>query len=173
VACYEVIAELASGNLVEAAHRVGRFEGEVTLLLEAQEEGYLARVLRPATAVEGAGAMIPVGTPIAVLCEEEDEVGIVLCEGVGVGARDNQPIHATTARHIFIRSFIQLIQPDPSLLHSPMHPPPHHPDRGHRPWSRRAAATRHFRLGLVWPRRAAPPADLQLAGLFEGRARGG
>lgn len=38
ITCYDVIAELASDNLVEGAHRVGRFEGEVTLLLEAQEE---------------------------------------------------------------------------------------------------------------------------------------
>lgn len=72
VACYEVIAEVASDNLVEPAHRVGRFAGEVTLLLEAQEDGYLARVLCPA-----GPAVMGVGAPVAVLCEEEDEV----CDG--------------------------------------------------------------------------------------------
>lgn len=69
ITCYDVIAELASDNLVEGAHRVGRFEGEVTLLLEAQEEGMLARVLQPA-----GPELVGVGAPIAVLCEEGDEV---------------------------------------------------------------------------------------------------
>lgn len=75
VACYEVIAEVASGNLVEAAHRVGRFAGEVPLLLEAQEEGFVARILRPVEKEkEKGGLLLRVGTPIAVLCEEEEEV---------------------------------------------------------------------------------------------------
>lgn len=74
MACYDVMAELASDDLVEGAHRVGLFEGEVVLLLESQEDGYLARVLRPA-----GPDVVGVGAPVAVLCEQADEVRVVVC----------------------------------------------------------------------------------------------
>lgn len=73
VACYEVIAEVATDSLVEPENRVGKFAGEVALLLEAQEDGFVARVLQPAGGAPG--AVVKVGAPVAVLCEEEEEVG--------------------------------------------------------------------------------------------------
>jgi len=46
---------------VEQAYRLGDFAGSVTLLIESQEDGVLARVLAPE------GASLPVGTPIALV----------------------------------------------------------------------------------------------------------
>jgi pyruvate/2-oxoglutarate dehydrogenase complex dihydrolipoamide acyltransferase (E2) component len=40
----------------------------VTLLLESQEEAYLAAVLVPE------GQEVPIGTPVAILCEDEIDV---------------------------------------------------------------------------------------------------
>lgn len=42
--------------------------GAVTLLLESQEEAYLAAVLVPE------GKEVPIGAPVAVLCEEERDI---------------------------------------------------------------------------------------------------
>lgn len=42
--------------------------GAVTLLLESQEEAYLAAVLVPE------GKEVPIGAPVAVLCEDEGDV---------------------------------------------------------------------------------------------------
>lgn len=68
-ACYDIIAEVSTSTLVEEAYREGKFKGEVTLLLEAQEDGYLARIFQHDPTKD-----MPVGTPVGVLCEEEDEL---------------------------------------------------------------------------------------------------
>ena len=49
------------------------------MLLESQEEGYLARIYE-----REAKQTLRVGTPIAVLCEEEDEVCVCLSVSVCV-----------------------------------------------------------------------------------------
>jgi hypothetical protein len=67
--CYDLVAEISSHNLVEEAYRVGQYAGEVTLVLEAQEDGVLAKVFKA-----DPNEQMAVGTPVAVLCEEEDEV---------------------------------------------------------------------------------------------------
>jgi hypothetical protein len=38
--------ELTTEELTEEAEKVGDYEGSVPMLVEAQEEGYLARILR-------------------------------------------------------------------------------------------------------------------------------
>ena len=68
-ACYDIIAEISTSTLVEEAYREGKFKGEVTLLLEAQEDGYLARIFQHDPTQD-----MPVGTLVGVLCEEEDEL---------------------------------------------------------------------------------------------------
>ena len=67
-ACYDIIAEISTSTLVEEANREGKFKGEVTLLLEAQEDGFLAHIFQHEP------KDLPVGTPVGVLCEEEDEL---------------------------------------------------------------------------------------------------
>ncbi|GAB5032376.1 branched-chain alpha-keto acid dehydrogenase subunit e2 [Nannochloropsis oceanica] len=68
-ACYDIIAEVSTSTLVEEAYRDGKFKGEVTLLIEAQEDGYLARIFQHDHTND-----IPVGTPVGVLCEEINEL---------------------------------------------------------------------------------------------------
>ena len=68
-ACYDIIAEISTSTLVEEAYREGKFKGEVTLLLEAQEDGYLACIFQHDPTQD-----MPVGTPVGVLCEDEDEL---------------------------------------------------------------------------------------------------
>ncbi|GBF93517.1 dihydrolipoyllysine-residue acetyltransferase component 1 of pyruvate dehydrogenase, mitochondrial [Raphidocelis subcapitata] len=66
---YDLVCEIETEQLVEEAYRIGDFAGSVTLLIESQEEGLLARTLAPE------GAALPVGAPIALVAE-----------GVGEGA---------------------------------------------------------------------------------------
>lgn len=66
VSIYDIVAEVTTDNLVEEAYRLDDFAGSVTLLIESQEEARLAAVLVPE------GQEVPIGTPIAVLCEDED-----------------------------------------------------------------------------------------------------
>lgn len=68
VSVYDIIAEVTTDNLVEEAYRVDDFAGSVTLLLESQEEAYLAAVLVPE------GQEVQIGDPIAVLCEDESDM---------------------------------------------------------------------------------------------------
>jgi pyruvate/2-oxoglutarate dehydrogenase complex dihydrolipoamide acyltransferase (E2) component len=68
VSIYDIIAEVTTDNLVEEAYKVDDFAGSVTLLLESQEEAYLAAVLVPE------GQEIQIGAPIAVLCEDESDL---------------------------------------------------------------------------------------------------
>ncbi len=62
---FDVICEVATDNLTEAGYRMGPFAGTVTLLVEAQEEGYVHRLLVQE------GQKVPVGRPIAVVCDHE------------------------------------------------------------------------------------------------------
>ncbi|GLC33451.1 hypothetical protein PLESTM_000072600 [Pleodorina starrii] len=71
VAVYDVIATVETETLVEEAYRLDQFAGKVSLLVESQEEGFVARLL----AAEG--EEVPVGRPIALLCEDADEVQAV------------------------------------------------------------------------------------------------
>lgn len=68
VSVYDILAEVTTDNLVEEAYRLDDFAGAVTLLLESQEEAYLAAVLVPD------GQEVPIGTPVAILCEDESDV---------------------------------------------------------------------------------------------------
>ncbi|KIY96201.1 hypothetical protein MNEG_11761 [Monoraphidium neglectum] len=61
---YDLLCEVDTQQLVEEAYRLGDFAGSVTLLIESQEDGVLARRLAPE------GATLPVGAPIAVVWEE-------------------------------------------------------------------------------------------------------
>ena len=65
---YDVFLEVDTDTLTEAANKVGSFEGSVTMLIESQEDVYLERTL-----VE-AGKDIPIGTPIALVCEFEEDL---------------------------------------------------------------------------------------------------
>ena len=70
IECYELLLEVTTDTLTEEANKVDkRFTGDVTLVIESHEGGYLAKLLKD----EKAGHL-PVGTPIAILCEEETEV---------------------------------------------------------------------------------------------------
>jgi rhodanese-related sulfurtransferase len=68
VSIYDIIAEVTTDNLVEEAYKIDDFAGSVTLLLESQEEAYLAAVL------VAEGQELQIGAPIAVLCENENDV---------------------------------------------------------------------------------------------------
>lgn len=41
---YEVVCEVSTRGLVESAYAVGDFAGEVTLLIESQEDGVISQV---------------------------------------------------------------------------------------------------------------------------------
>lgn len=65
---YDVLMTVETDSLVDEAYKVDQFAGTVRLLVESQEEGHLARQL------VGEGAEVPVGTPVALLCEEQEQV---------------------------------------------------------------------------------------------------
>ncbi len=93
-ACYDLLAEISSSTLVEEAHRVGQFLGEVTLVLEAQEDGVLAKVFKA-----DPDESLPVGTPIAALCEEQDEVEeVVQAAAAAVSTGLPQDLYAPEAQ---------------------------------------------------------------------------
>jgi len=71
VGTYDIVAEVTTESLVDEAYKVDDFAGSVTLLLESQEEAYLAAVLVPE------GQEVKIGTPVAVLCEGQDEINTV------------------------------------------------------------------------------------------------
>lgn len=64
---YDILLELETESLVEEAYRLDDFAGSVTMLIETQEEAQLAKILVPE------GQEVPVGTPIAVMCEDLDQ----------------------------------------------------------------------------------------------------
>jgi pyruvate/2-oxoglutarate dehydrogenase complex dihydrolipoamide acyltransferase (E2) component len=62
------VLEVETETLVEEAYRLDDFAGKVTLLIEANEEAWLAKQLVPE------GSELPVGKPIALLCEEQQQL---------------------------------------------------------------------------------------------------
>ena len=76
--CYDLILEIEADNLVDESSRsaleieAGRSVHK--MLLESCETGSIVRVLAPAE-VEGGGPMttLPPGTPLAILCEDEED----------------------------------------------------------------------------------------------------
>lgn len=64
---YDILLELETESLVEEAYRLDDFAGTVTMLIESQEEACMAKILVPE------GQEVAVGTPIAVMCEDEDQ----------------------------------------------------------------------------------------------------
>ncbi|WIA37806.1 hypothetical protein OEZ86_014670 [Tetradesmus obliquus] len=65
---YDLVLEVETETLVEEAYRLDDFAGKVTLLIEANEEAWLAKQLVPE------GSELPVGKPVALLCEEQDQL---------------------------------------------------------------------------------------------------
>ena len=76
VDCYDLILEIEADNLVDEGSRsvleieAGRSVHK--MLLESCETGGIVRVLAPAD-VEGGGPTLPPGTPLAILCEDEED----------------------------------------------------------------------------------------------------
>eukprot|EP00199_Chlamydomonas_sp_CCMP681_P005054 CAMPEP_0119104492 /NCGR_PEP_ID=MMETSP1180-20130426/2693_1 /TAXON_ID=3052 ORGANISM="Chlamydomonas cf sp, Strain CCMP681" /NCGR_SAMPLE_ID=MMETSP1180 /ASSEMBLY_ACC=CAM_ASM_000741 /LENGTH=130 /DNA_ID=CAMNT_0007089267 /DNA_START=150 /DNA_END=542 /DNA_ORIENTATION=- len=68
VGLYDVLCEVSTEEIAEKEFRVGDFAGVVTLVVEAHDEGFMAAHLH------AAGEQLQVGVPIAVLCEEEEQV---------------------------------------------------------------------------------------------------
>ncbi|KAG1675412.1 hypothetical protein FOA52_012331 [Chlamydomonas sp. UWO 241] len=83
VAYYDVLMEVEVDDLVEAEFKVGDFAGTVTLLVESQEEGFLAQILVP----EGPDA-VRVGAPVATFCDT--------AEGAAAAAAPGAPTLPTT-----------------------------------------------------------------------------
>eukprot|EP00884_Botryococcus_braunii_P002453 jgi/Botrbrau1/12208/Bobra.0197s0003.1 len=71
ISTYDVLFECQTTNLSEEAYRVGDFAGEVSMLVEAQDEGILARVL------VAEGHEVAVHTPVAVMCEHTEDVAVL------------------------------------------------------------------------------------------------
>ncbi|BDA47816.1 probable dihydrolipoyllysine-residue acetyltransferase component of pyruvate dehydrogenase complex, mitochondrial at N-terminal half [Coccomyxa sp. Obi] len=61
---YDIIMEVDTQELTEAAYKVGKFAGSVTLLVEAQEDGIMHSHLVPQ------GKQVKVGTPVALMAEQ-------------------------------------------------------------------------------------------------------
>ena len=68
----ELYLEVSTAELVEEENKDG--SETTTLVLEAQDPGFIARILPVAIA----GATVRVGTPLAVMCEEEEDIESLL-----------------------------------------------------------------------------------------------
>jgi pyruvate/2-oxoglutarate dehydrogenase complex dihydrolipoamide acyltransferase (E2) component len=68
VLAYDILAEVATETLTEDAYKHGDFAGSVKMLIEAQDEGFVARTL------VAEGSRVTVGTPLALIVEEEGQV---------------------------------------------------------------------------------------------------
>eukprot|EP00879_Flechtneria_rotunda_P017810 GHRR01018669.1.p1 GENE.GHRR01018669.1~~GHRR01018669.1.p1 ORF type:complete len:186 (+),score=37.20 GHRR01018669.1:157-714(+) len=78
---YDVVLEVQTESLVEDAYKVDEFAGKVTLLVEAQEEAHLAKLLAKE------GQEVPVGEPIAVLCEDVEQLPAAAKQGEQLAQR--------------------------------------------------------------------------------------
>jgi len=76
IAAYDVIMEVEVDDLVEEVFKVDDFAGTVTMLVESQEDGYLAKVLVP----EGTDNL-PAGRPVAVFAETEAAAAAAAADG--------------------------------------------------------------------------------------------
>ena len=68
VKLYDIVAEIDTETLTEEANKVGKFEGTTTMLLESQEDVFIQRILVKE------GEQVKVGTPLAVVCEFEEDL---------------------------------------------------------------------------------------------------
>ena len=68
VRMYDIFMEVDTDTLTEPENKLGKFEGTVTMLIESQEDVFLQRKL-----VEE-GTEVPVGTPVALVCEFEEDL---------------------------------------------------------------------------------------------------
>ncbi|KAK9907314.1 hypothetical protein WJX75_001297 [Coccomyxa subellipsoidea] len=68
VAEYDIVMEVDTEELTENAYKVGKFAGNVTLLVEAQEEGVMHSHLVPE------GKQVEVGTPVALMAEQRESL---------------------------------------------------------------------------------------------------
>ncbi|DBA66087.1 TPA: Pyruvate dehydrogenase complex component E2 1 [Trebouxia sp. C0005] len=66
---YDLLFELETESLTEEAYRVGDFEGNVGMQIECVEDAFLAKQLVPPSSKS-----LPVGTPIGLLCEDEEDI---------------------------------------------------------------------------------------------------
>ena len=65
VECYDLVLEINADNVMDAAN--SEVHGTTSrMLLEACDEGVVARILQPASI----SVTLPPGTPLAVLCED-------------------------------------------------------------------------------------------------------
>jgi pyruvate/2-oxoglutarate dehydrogenase complex dihydrolipoamide acyltransferase (E2) component len=62
---------MCPGVQSEDAYKIGDFAGAVTMLVEAQDEGHLARILVPE------GERVVVGTPVALMCEDAGDLAAI------------------------------------------------------------------------------------------------
>lgn len=65
---YDLVYELETESLTEEAYKMGDFAGRVAMEIELVEDAYLARQLLPVSS-----KMLPVGTPIGLLCENDSD----------------------------------------------------------------------------------------------------
>eukprot|EP00878_Enallax_costatus_P026642 GHUV01028597.1.p2 GENE.GHUV01028597.1~~GHUV01028597.1.p2 ORF type:complete len:136 (+),score=41.23 GHUV01028597.1:1071-1478(+) len=77
---YDVLLELETETLVEEAYRLDDFAGSVTMLIESQEEACMAKILVPE------GQEVPVGTPIAIMCEDDDQLNAAAAQAPKVAS---------------------------------------------------------------------------------------
>ena len=68
VEMYDVVFEVATESLTEKAYKVGEFAGMTTMLVEAQDEGFLHEILVPE------GRQVEVGTSVAVMAEFKEDL---------------------------------------------------------------------------------------------------
>lgn len=65
---YGLLFEVETDNLVEDAYKLDDFAGTVSMLIESQEDGFIAKILIPE------GRKVKVGTPIALWCEYAEDM---------------------------------------------------------------------------------------------------
>ena len=64
---YDILFEVSTHELVEEVFKVDKFASSVSLLVESQEDGYLARIL-----VDESDQNVTVGAPVALFVESEE-----------------------------------------------------------------------------------------------------
>lgn len=65
---FDIVAEIDTDTLTEPQSKVGKFEGTTTMLLESQEDVFWQQTL------VDEGREVAVGTPLAVVCEFEEDL---------------------------------------------------------------------------------------------------
>lgn len=75
---YDLLLEVETDTLVEEAYKVDDFAGTTAMLIETQEEAFVAKLLVPE------GQEVAVGTPIAVLCDNEEQLQLAATQAAAV-----------------------------------------------------------------------------------------